>query len=255
MVIKQWCAICLGIAGILLLQAGLALADWPLQFSTVAVLLYAGSIAAVAGLVILPLKKLLQHSLQKNSLQTQLNNWAADTAVYKALAALQPQSDTAPWPNELQLGSEKAPIHITVACSPHCQPCANAHRLLDELLEKMPESFCLQVRFTVQGQDGSDRGYSAVQQILQQTAQATTKMKEQILKDWFANMDEEKFKLTYPPKKTVDVTETINRNAAWCQQVGIAFTPTIFINGRQAPGQYGVSDLVKLLPRLANEAT
>jgi hypothetical protein len=74
--------------------------------------------------------------------------------IFKALLQQQRRVDTTPFENaclpgrqDLQLGNPDADLQIMVACNPYCGPCANAHLIIDELLDEN-DSPKVQIIFT-----------------------------------------------------------------------------------------------------------
>ncbi|MBS1946972.1 MAG: thioredoxin domain-containing protein [Bacteroidetes bacterium] len=57
------------------------------------------------------------------------------------------------------------------------------------------------------------------------------------------------------PDNTIDVKERMMQHSQWIKESNIAFTPTVFINGRKLPGRYSLNDLEILMPQLAEIMT
>jgi protein-disulfide isomerase/uncharacterized membrane protein len=252
-IVKQWCALCLSIATVLVLQFVLALVmqlytePYGLRYTAI----YLAAIVVVLFLGILPLKRLIKSSIQQAALQQQLKKWQQDAAVFNGLAQLQEPVDTTPWKNDLQIGNAYAPVQLTIACNPYCGPCARAHATIDALLHKQAQNLGVTVRFTANTKIKEDKKTNAVRLLLQECNGKTPEEKAAILHNWFRHMNEEKWLQQYNPDRNIDVEDIVKQHEAWAEAANIQFTPTFFINNRQMPGQYKIEDLAILLPQLA----
>jgi protein-disulfide isomerase/uncharacterized membrane protein len=251
-IVKQWCALCLSIAAVLLLQFGLAFlmpvfADH-YDFRYTAIYALAGIVVLLLG--IQPLKRLIKSSIKETSLQQQLKKWQQDASVFNGLSQLQEAVDITPWANDLQIGNADATVQLTIACNPYCGPCAKAHATIDALLHKQAKNLGVTVRFTANTKIKEDKRTNAVRLMLQECDGKNPAEKAAILHNWFTHMNEEKWLQQYNPDRSIDVEDILKQQEAWAEAVNIQFTPTFFINGRQMPGQYKIEDLAVLLPQL-----
>jgi thiol-disulfide isomerase/thioredoxin len=183
--------------------------------------------------------------------------------LFMALLEKQRKVNTTPFENDLQLGNPEAPLQIMVACNPYCGPCAKAHEVLHELLEK--NDIGLTVRFTITTENKEDKKLFAAKYIHQLVNGKGPEYKRMVLYDWYKIMDIEKFQQKHPAKIQIDKTngnetsETVSDSPSdggvinaflqqekWSDESTITFTPTIFINGNEMPKQYNVNDLAEL---------
>jgi protein-disulfide isomerase len=252
-VVKQWCALCLSIAAVLVLQFGLALLT-PGIAAGLAIkeaALYGTAILATLFLVIQPLKRLIKSSIKQGTLQQQLKKWQQDANVFNGLSQQQEAVDISPWANDLQLGNAAAPVQLTIACNPYCGPCAKAHATIDALLHKQAKNIGVTVRFTANTKIKDDKRTNAVRLMLQECNGKSPAEKAAILHNWFTHMNEEKWLQQYNPNRSLDVEDILKQHENWAEAANIQFTPTFFVNGRQMPGQYKIEDLAVLLPQLS----
>jgi protein-disulfide isomerase len=251
-VIKQWCALCLGIATILVLQAAaaIALVTSPTWYSAVALL----AVYALYTLALLPIKSLLKASLSAKPKLAELKKWQNDANLFTAQLEKEQQVDTCIWENDLIIGNPNAPVMITVACNPYCGPCAKAHVELDNLVEKYPDTVKVQVRFLCDPKDLEERRTKAVHAML---GYAETKAADvaHTITDWFADMNFDKWRSKYPELNlngsTEKVNEKIEKHSAWVKDADITATPTFFVNGKKLPGRYNLKNIEKIIPALA----
>lgn len=257
--LKQWCALCLGIVAVLILQTGVAflISDFEnlagnmaipfVNFLTLFTLLLIG---------LLPVKALIKTNKTNQHKLAELKKWKTDAGLFITQWQEEQAVDTAIWKNDLLIGNPAAPILITVACNPFCGPCAKAHVQLDELLHRYPNKVKVLVRFLCNAGDEKDKRTIAVKAILQKvTSLQNTIELQQMLTDWFAWMDYEKWNNTWQPDNNIDVTGKLKAHSKWVEDSAIQFTPTFFINGRKLPGRYNLDDITVLLPQLTEILT
>ncbi len=246
--VKQWCALCLGIVAVLVLQPLIALfvvynASFHTLFSIEALLPYAG-IAVLIALAQLPIKNLLKTNFINEQKLAELKKWKMDAGLFLSQWQNEQTVDTTIWENDLLIGNPNAPIKITVACNPYCGPCAKAHEQLDAMLAKHKNKFCVQVRFLCDAANEKDARTIAVKAILQHANEiCDNKELAQMLSDWFEHMNYEQWIAKWEVKSHYDVQARLQDHQTWVDENNIAFTPTFFVNGRELPGRYGLNEI------------
>ena len=185
---------------------------------------------------------------------TQLKKWKEDSGLFMAQLEKEQIIDTTIWENDFVIGNQDAPLMITVACSPYCMPCAITHERLDELLHKYSNTLKVQVRLLCDPANEKDTKTIAVKAILKKAAETNKNNdRHQMFTDWFAWMNYEKWNRKWYSKKNINTDEVLQKHADWMNNSNITHTPTIFLNGRKLPGRYGLKELEKLIPQLAEE--
>lgn len=255
--VKQWCALCLGVVGVLLLQAALVffLPQLLIFISSFPVIIF---FAVLIFLIIslYPVKGLIKTNKTNQHKLAELKKWKTDAGLFITQWQQEQQVDSTIWDNDLLLGNPNAPVLITVACNPYCGPCAKAHVQLDDLLHRFPNKVKIVVRFLCNANDETDKRSIAVKAILQQaeTINDNTVL-QQMLSDWFALMNFEKWSEKWKTKIDVDVKSKLLAHSKWVTDSNIQFTPTFFINDKKLPGRYGLQDMEILLPQLCEILT
>lgn len=252
--IKQWRAICLGIVGVLILQAVLALLILNYKslvlYSLIPFLLFISTIFILA-LALLPVKSLININQGNRQKLAELKKWKTDVNLFTTQWQQEQHVDNTIWQNDLVLGNPDALILITVACNPYCGPCAKAHKELDKMLKKFDGKMAVQVRLLCNPENENDKRTIAVNAIIQQVAIIkNNKELQQMLTDWFEWMDFEKWIEKWQVKNDIDIKKSVLQHSDWVNESSIAFTPTFFINGKKLPGRYELNDLEILLPQL-----
>lgn len=248
-VIKKWCTLCLITLVILWAQALLQLqviTTFRLGLINLVTLAYTGLVLGGAGMLWL---LLIKPAFEKiNKLQAKnysLRRFKNNPDIFNSLLRQQRKAATAPFAKDLQLGNPAAPVQLMVACNPYCAPCGKAHELLYELTEK--KNTGLTIRFTVKADDPQNEQTKAVTYLLQLLNGADIPFKRKVLHDWYDIMNLEKFTEKYPLAAKPDITDELKSHEQWTDETEIAFTPTVFINGREVPKEYKVGDLIQLI--------
>lgn len=255
--VKQWCVLCLGVAGVLILQiivASLILTTQStiLLHTAIPILIFT-VILLVLSITLLPIKQLIKTNKTNKQQLSELKKWKTDAALFVIQWKNEPACDTTIWKNDLILGNNPAaPILITVVCNPYCRPCAKAHLQLDDLLHRFTDKVKLQIRLLCNPEVEQDMRTIAVKAILQKAASVQNNNElQQMLTDWFAWMNFEKWNIKWGDTNNINVKEMLQKHVDWINKNDVAFTPTFFINGRKLPGRYNLKDVEILLPQLA----
>jgi protein-disulfide isomerase/uncharacterized membrane protein len=252
MIIKKWCALCLGIASILLLQ-GLVAPFLLNSFSLQSLLIFGLTILLITA-ILLPIKTLLKANITAKPKLVELTKWQADASIFLARLEKEQTVDTTTWENDLVIGNPNAPIMITVACNPYCGPCAKAHKELDKILEKFEGKVKVQIRLLCNPANEKDNRTIAVKAILQQAITIeNNKNLQAILNDWFEWMNYEKWITKWNIKEPKDIKNILLKHEKWVTENNVTHTPTFFVNGKKLPNRYGLLEIEQLIPNLATE--
>ena len=257
--LKQWCALCLGIVAVLVLQTGVALLIINLQFLNLISLqsfLFFILLIAVLTFALLPLKGLIQTNKTNQHKLAELKKWKTDAGLFITQWQQEQKVDTTIWENDLVLGNPDAPILITVACNPYCGPCAKAHTQVEELMHHYNGKVKVQIRLLCNAEDKNHKQTIAVRAILQKVVTCKNNNElEDMFTDWFMWMDLEKWIVKWQPDNSIAVNEKLKEHNNWIKENNIIATPTFFVNGKKLPGRYSLKDIEILLPQLLDKLT
>lgn len=257
--LKQWCALCLGIVAVLVLQMGMALLITNFQFLNLISLqpfLFFILLVVVLAVSLLPVKALIKTNKTNQHKLAELKKWKSDAALFVTQWQQEQKVDTTIWENDLVIGNSAAPILITVACNPYCGPCAKAHLQLDELMKNYKDGVKVQIRLLYNAENENDKLSIAVRTILQKALSCqNNKVLEEMLSDWFVWMDLEKWNAKWQVDNNIDVKARLKEHNNWITENKITATPTFFINGKKLPGRYHLKDIEILLPQLLGKLT
>jgi len=257
--LKEWCALCLGIVAVLVLQTGIAIITMNFTFEHLLLIqpmLFFALMLLILAITLLPVKTLIKENKTNQQQLAELKKWKTDAALFITQWKQEQMADTTVWKNDLLIGNPVAPVLITVACNPYCGPCARAHVQLDELLYRFKGKIKVQIRLLCNLNEGKNKKTIAVKGILQWAASCQNNIElQQMLTDWFAWMDYEKWFDKWKPDNNTEINERLVEHGQWIAANAIQFTPTFFINGRRMPGRYSLEDIGALIPQLAEILT
>jgi uncharacterized membrane protein/thiol-disulfide isomerase/thioredoxin len=252
-IVKQWCPLCLAVQAVLAMELTLAIVYYftgEIQnpFNNLNALL---PIAGCLLLIILAWY-LLKPILLAAQTAPRYN------AAYKRLLynpetfnSLLQQQTAAPggWQQlGITIGNPDAINTIIKVCNPYCGPCAKAHPVLEEVI-KHNKNIKIKVIFTASNNE-NDRTSKPVKHLLAIAAKQNLQLTEQALDDWYLadKKDYDVFAAKYPINGELIAQETkIDLMKKWCDEAEIAYTPTIFINGRRLPEIYSINELKNIL--------
>lgn len=130
-------------------------------------------------------------------------------------------------------------------CNPYCPPCSRAHPVLHKMLTKGRIS--LRIIFTSRPDINNDYNLPSYHFM------ALKEEKPEILLeaiDFWYTLKEKKYELLsnkYPVTSLDKYNHQVEKMFNWCYEEKIDSTPTLFINGKQLPNLYDISDLNILL--------
>lgn len=249
-VAKQWCTLCLSIQLLFIVEFLLNiqfLSEFNLNFSKLNYIELVAILSAVSGAVLfwIFLKPILQKSQQVKPLKNDLRRFKNNPNLFRSL--LQNQAGIPYLPQDMILiGNPNAKHTITMITNPFCQPCAKAHKVIEDIIDNNENVNC-QVIFLVSNMEGDKRGNVArIILSLPKHQQANA------LHQWYQNEERniEKWKTqlgTIGNGKTEDIIE---QHKTFCEVAKVEGTPIIYVDGYKLPELYRFEDLKGVLKYL-----
>lgn len=246
-VAKQWCALCLGVQAILLLQFATALLSvFPIDFSFVTMaaiipLVVAYGLPALLWYTLQPLLQRLYTAKQERRAYYRLK---FNPDVFDALLKKQKVIQTTSEGMGIHLGNVLAPNTLVKVCNPYCGPCSKAHPKMETILKNNPDKLKGTIIFMVPNEQNNDLYKTAIH--LTALANKTPAIINQALDTWY-NTENKKYGLLaskYPLNGEIEKEKGNMENmATWCKENTISYTPTIFFNGHELPNEYDLEDI------------
>jgi protein-disulfide isomerase len=153
------------------------------------------------------------------------------------------------WQNlGLSIGNPNAKHTIIKVCNPYCGPCAKTHPVLEEIITHNPD-YNLRIIFNASNHV-LDKTAVVVRHFLAVAEKGDAKKTEMAVDEWYRSEKKnyEDFAAKYPMNCELKLQDhKIEAMSRWCQDTGVTYTPTIFVNGRRLPETYSVEELKNIL--------
>jgi protein-disulfide isomerase len=253
-VAKQWCALCLAVQAILLLQgAFLWMSNYlpVLSLDTFNTFLIPHSLFLISAVYLLPLlawlslKPMLKRWQTAKQEQRAYRRLKFNPDVFAGLLQKQKAVQTSAEGLGITLGPANAPHQLIKVCNPYCGPCSKAHPKIEKLLHQH-SNLQVKILFMVPDEPGQ-RPHTAASHLMAIAQNANSQQQvQQALDDWY--LPEQKnydaFAAKYPLNGAVAAeAPAITAMQQWSKANDIRYTPTIFYNGHELPPEYDLEDL------------
>ncbi|MFT5890129.1 MAG: putative membrane protein [Dokdonia sp.] len=261
-VLKKWCPLCLGIAGVLILQSVTVFITGNttafLSISIQEIGLYVISILLIVSLWFM-IKPLLHKKVALDKLKIESNKFKRNFSIFNTL--LQENDSIVndlQLPNEIVLGNRDSSLEVVLVTSPQCYYCKQAHTDIENILKQSSNHIKVIIRFNVNVEDTEGEGYQVTSHLVHayntQGELACIKMMHEVYKD---NAD---LKQWLKQQSAIDANylDVLTAQKEWCTKNNINFTPALYIQGNQYPREYDRSDLslfIEDLLELQNQST
>ncbi|AZI24113.1 hypothetical protein EA772_01670 [Pedobacter sp. G11] len=147
----------------------------------------------------------------------------------------------------IRLGNPEAQTIITIVSNPFCEPCAKAHRVIDEWLTYR-DDIQLKIIFSTADHD-DDQKTMVSRHVSALSLSNDPALLERALNDWYGQNKKkyENWAQKYPVELGDNVSQVTQRQKEWCEMADISVTPTVLVNGRKLPEAYRLEDIKYLL--------
>ncbi|WP_118194280.1 vitamin K epoxide reductase family protein [Albibacterium indicum] len=249
-ILSQWCVLCLAVQAILSIQlVYVFVAGWLTQavlidsfpIKELFIVLLSGLAPFILTgqlMSILKQNKKYEH-YKKNFLKFKFNKHIFDSLLKNQKQLVFPSENLG-----IKLGNPDAKYKIIKVCNPYCGPCAKAHPIIDQLLEKN-KNVSVQIIFSTSNAEDNLRT-KASKHLLAIAEDGNELKTKKALDDWYnaPTKDYEIFASKYVINGELkQQSSKVELMSKWCNDTGISFTPTFFVNGFQLPENYTIEDL------------
>ncbi|SDH95080.1 Thioredoxin [Chryseobacterium taeanense] len=151
------------------------------------------------------------------------------------------------------VGNKEAKIHLSIISNPYCGFCKDAHKIMENLLEKYPDEISVQIRFNYSPDKQNEKFTNLISDFMYTYKHKTQQEFLKLIEFWFENKDENKIRQkTGATSSDEDLTPLIEMSAE-NRNAGLNFTPIILINGYQFPDKYDREDIYYFIDELAED--
>lgn len=245
---KQWCPLCLGVQSILFIELLWAVFSFwqpatAFEFSLPVLLaLLVSILVPISGWFMF--KPILSQSKASGQYEAAYKRLLYHPEHFFGLLSQQPEAPAGWETLGIDIGNPEARNTIIKVCGPYCRPCADAHPLLEELIENNKD-IKLKIIFTAGNQE-QDRSKNIVTHLMAIAAEQDPAQTRQALDEWYGadRKDYYAFAEKYPMNgELAKQGEKLSDMSSWCRQAEVTHTPTLFINGRKLPDNYNIQEL------------
>ena len=250
-VVRQWCPLCLAVQAVLLSELVWSIVNWwaarnPLTLPAVSLI---PAICVLAPVVAwYGIKPVLRRAGEAGEHAAAFRRLQYNPEIFQSIL-LQQEKAPEGWEDlGIGIGNPNAKNTIIKVCNPYCGPCARAHPVLEEIVERN-EEVQLRVIFTSKD-DKTDRRATVVKHLLSIAAEGDRAKTQRALDDWYlaGQKDYSGFAGKYVPGDDLDEQgKQLDAMRAWCDEAEILHTPTIFVNGYRLPANYELQELKNIL--------
>jgi len=249
-IIKQWCAICLSISGILITQLFITSFVSNKSYSTNSVFIIIFILSLVTYIWILSKKHLLAHQAMKETL-LKLNSFKRNYSLFQN-SLLNQKITTSPIDKGIIIGNNHFDkLEITLVTNLHCIFCKKAHLIIDDILAKFKNDLKIRIIFSADRKK-IDKETELLYLTLIQISKRNKKEFYNALSDWFDDTNLERWLRKYREEITIN-PKILDEDLQWCRANGFNFTPVMTINNFTLPTYYQISDIPYLISELLND--
>lgn len=239
---KAWCPLCLIIQLLFYIQFIINFTCGYIQMPdlTIINLLSIGLIYTAPFLIISLILPILVAGQKVTSLTQEYNGFKVNDKVFYSVLREQPRFEISRDTSNIILGNPDAESLITIFTNPHCSPCIEMHKNMNQILKEIKDKVCFQLIFSSFSQDLNESNKLLISACL------NYKNSHEILDYWFhgGHLNPESFRNKYGIKTdSENVISEFNKHEHWKKTTGIQGTPTLLINGYQVPRNYKLNEL------------
>lgn len=244
-VIKQWCRLCMAVHVVIFCFFITSVsAVWPgFRFPAIGELVF----FLLPGLVWLFVKPYIKRIKNADSYQTQYATLKYNPEVFSVLIKQQPKINIPQSLKVFSFGHLDAAHELTFVSNPYCEPCAQAHAIIDGWLN---QNICFKINIIfTHSIDKNERRRKFVAHL---GSVHNSGELQKVLHSWFTDSDKnvqkwaDKYQLKAPPLPyhEKDLQE-------WLKLADVEATPIFFINGRKLPKTYRLTDIRHLITEVS----
>lgn len=250
---KNWCFLCCTVQVLLWLEALVFAFDnsfhYSLPFSNltpISLLLFTLSFLLPVA-VWITIKPIIIKAIQIEPLKRQLKRFKYDTSLFNKFLTIQPRYAVPDEIMPIMMGNPDAETVITMVSNPFCEPCATAHKKLDEWL-RTRDDIQLKIVFTTASHD-DDARTKVARHISALSMSNDKELVEEALTSWYdqTHKNYKTWAEKYPVSFNDEISLVTKKQKEWCEMADITATPTILVNGYKLTVPYRLDDIRYLI--------
>lgn len=252
---KKWCPICIIIISTILLQiVTLSLHRTFTIFISLQSLIQFGFVFQLVTLTWFLLKNLLIKQKELEEFRIKGNQFMRNYTIFKNTLLTTPTKTNSILSRGILLGNITAPLKIVLVTSPFCKFCAEAHTIIERILEKHPEQVCFNISFNFNTKQDDEKSKKVHQQLVAVYYNQGQEAFMKALHNWFEDNDENKLgNIMVNEKEKLIINETLNEQFKWNQENEFSYTPVLVVNQYVFPKEYDKNSLIHFINDLSDD--
>lgn len=249
-VMKQWCSLCLGIIGLIALQAAIV-------FSTAPAFEMSWLYTMQASVLFLGVfigwnytKPLWKDALEGRKSKIEYLRFKRNHSLFNTLLQQNPipHPDTLKDVSFIQLGAKEPVVTLTAILSPLCGFCVEAFEVYNKVIQFHGDKVRVNIMFNVPYQKKDNHGVQIATRVLEMNNVEGSAVANEGLKQWFVNRNIEKWQNDYGFSGfDPQVEHQLKAYSNWCTLNEVLYTPCSILDGRIFPQEYKITDLPLLV--------
>ncbi len=197
------------------------------------------SIALIYGIPFLTINIILPHQITEKKLAEitqQFNSLQVNDKIFLGLLRDQPFYEVDKNVPTIMFGNPNAKNIITVFSNPHCEPCANMHKKLEQLLKDTKNQYCIQYILS----SFNESVNSSCEFLIYVNNVFPEIERNRVYNEWFdkGKYDRENFFKKYSFIENKNISEEFQKHLEWKNKTKLNATPTVLFNGYELPEMF-----------------
>jgi hypothetical protein len=247
-VAKQWCMFCCSILILLwvefILFFPVLMSGFSISLTSVINFVFYFGVPITLWVI---LKPTLIKATQITSLKQELREFKYNSAVFHSLLNEEVKYALLSEKHSIIWGNKNSKNTITMVTGPFCKSCAEAHKALNDLIS-VHNDIKLQMVFRVSDNETGPKA-DVANHLLALKDLDDDLLLNRAINDWFQQTKKnyQKWSSNYPLLHKSDQSQSLKKQAEWCEITESDYTPAFFINGRRLPYIYKPEDIKYLI--------
>lgn len=257
-VLKQWCALCLGIGLLMAIHASFVfyqMGNAPMLPADVSYATKATLVLSVVFALVLVGKPWAIDQLQLPKTRFEFLKFKRNQNLFVTLLHQNAVSDIFLAPeNEIVFGAKNPSVVLTVVSNPLCGYCTQAFKVYDNILSTQAENVQFRMLLSVPISQQENPSTQIALRILEAYHEIGSNRAWELLRDWFNDREVDKWiKKHKEAAKPSSWNMILEQHKKWCDKNNIHYTPATVVDGYLFPATYSVDDLPMLIGDLILE--
>ena len=256
LVIKDWCALCIGISVVLITQFLILFFNFNYFLFDLYVILKAIIIIALISILWHTIKNLQIENLSLESTNIDFIKFKRNKNLFNELLSKKQliTNDILLDDDRIYFGSNNPKLVIIAVTNPLCGFCAESFQTYYEILDKY-EDIQINFIFSLFTKDPNNPAYKILNSFLEIYHRKSKEEAIEALKEWFDSKDFNNWikKHNQTEKHNQYAESILNKHSKWVFKNNINHTPTTIINKYFYPNEYNVKDILYFIDDLIED--